>query len=219
MTLPDATTLLTGLFLLSMPSALISYVLLRFLMTKTGRRLLRSKKVRQELEETLYELHSTVSSLRDELRNKVEALRARMPERTTSIAVWIAGARRNKGTEWRAHLVGTPERGEAPSALERRKLAFGFLRAAIRLRLRDWFGWAWIPIDWALRTKLRREWVTGIAVGSHAIYIIANDGVHALLTVALPWLGASAAITWGLLVWLAKKRGIELASDDEPPQG
>ena len=140
--------------------------------------------------------------------------RLRVPERTTSFAALLAGKRRNLGSAWLDDLRGDPDQGYTLTPGQQRRKALGFLVAAARLRMHDWLGWTWAPIDWVLRTRSRRESFVAAAVGAQAIYIMRSDGLHVLLTYGWAWNTACGGAAWGCTWWLGKKRGIELASDD-----
>jgi hypothetical protein len=139
-------------------------------------------------------------------------------ERATGLAAFVAGKRRNIGSAWLDDLRGDPEGGDILTPAQRRRKAAGFLVAAVRFRLHDWLGWAWMPVDWMLRTRSRREGFVAAAVGTQAIYIMQTGGLHVLLTDGWAWNAACGGAAWGLTWWLGKRRGIELASDDEPAE-
>ncbi|MFF1300479.1 MULTISPECIES: hypothetical protein [unclassified Streptomyces] len=69
-------------------------------------------------------------------------------QRTTALAVRVADSgRAHLRSEWQAILTSSdaPDAGLAPR--QRRRLARGFLLAALLLRLRDLLGWLWALID------------------------------------------------------------------------
>lgn len=135
-------------------------------------------------------------------------------ERWTSLAARIAGDRRDMRTAWLADLDGRPEDGVSLSAWQQRRYALGFLVAAVRFFLRDGLGYLWSPVDWVLATRNRREAFIAVPPGVLALYVVNHDGVHALLTEGWGWVGGCGAAMFGLVRWLQRVRGIELA--DQP---
>ncbi|WP_086765385.1 hypothetical protein [Streptomyces bobili] len=139
-----------------------------------------------------------------------------IPERATGLAALMAGKRRNVGSTWLDDLRGDPENGDILTAKQKRHKAAGFLLAAVRFRAHDWLGWTWAPVDWVLKTRGRREAFVGLVSGSHVIYIVHSDGLHTLLTYGWAWVGAAGGAAWWALHWLGTRRGIALASKDDP---
>lgn len=137
--------------------------------------------------------------------------------RGTKVAAFIAGRRRNMESAWLADLHGDPEGDDTPTPRQKVRKVLGFLLASIRFRLHDWFWWAWVPVDRVLADKKWREGFVSAVVGAHAIYITASDGLHTLLTFGWAWLSGSGVAAWGLLQWLERLRGVELANTDSSP--
>ncbi|MFF5980874.1 hypothetical protein ACFY78_18715 [Streptomyces olindensis] len=167
-----------------------------------------------------FDLYTRVQSRRVK---KGRAPRSRIPqvrlaERSTGVASWLAGKRRNIGPAWLADLEGDPDLRQVLTRSQRTRMVVGFFWSAIRFRLHDLMKPAFGPIDWLLRTRNRREAVVAFAVGDHVIYIVWHDGLHILLTYGWTWTAGSGVAAWALLNWLGKRRGIELASDDAPPE-
>lgn len=114
-------------------------------------------------------------------------------------------------TAWLADLDGRPEDGVSLTSWQQRRYALGFLVAAVRFFLRDGFGYLWSPVDWTLATRNRREAFIGVPPALLAIYVANHDGVHALLTEGWGWVGGCGAAMFGLVRWLQRVRGIEMA--------
>ncbi|MEU6123438.1 hypothetical protein [Streptomyces sp. NPDC047123] len=77
--------------------------------------------------------------------------------------------------------------------------------AAIRFRAHDWLGWMWAPLDWALRTRGRRDGFVALVGGSQVLYIVHADGLHTLLTYGWAWVAAAGGAAWWFLYWLGGK--------------
>ncbi|MFD7475678.1 hypothetical protein ACFV8Z_26850 [Streptomyces sp. NPDC059837] len=138
---------------------------------------------------------------------------SRAAHRTLDLASFVAGGRRaNLREEWAAVLAGDPGNGIVLSSPRRMRYAFGFLWAALRMRLHDVAAPLWMPVDWLLSTESRTHGSIALAVGAQVVYIQYEDGVHALLTEGWGWC-AGCGIALKLFVsWLRRIRGIELAS-------
>ncbi|MEV5103043.1 hypothetical protein ACFQ7G_23480 [Streptomyces massasporeus] len=144
--------------------------------------------------------------------------RMRVAEPCTTLAAWVAGKRRNVGPSWLDHLRGDPEEGQTPTRSQKAKMVAGFLWSAVRYRIHDAMRPTFVPMDWVLKTRNRRESFVASVVGAHVVYIVWRDGLHTLLTYGWTWTAGSGVAAWALLNWLGKRRGIELASDDAPPE-
>ncbi|MFI1585541.1 hypothetical protein [Embleya sp. NPDC020630] len=152
----------------------------------------------------------------ERLERRVEEFRAWFLDRrsrsargTTSFAAMLAGSRREIREAWLADLAGDPENGMVPTPKAQRRLARGFLVAAVTMRLRDLAGPLWRPVDWVLGTANRTNAVITLAVGALALYIDATDGLHALLVEAWHPCAILGAGLYGLAHWLRGIRGIE----------
>ncbi|MEU5893873.1 hypothetical protein ABZ835_44815 [Streptomyces sp. NPDC047461] len=74
--------------------------------------------------------------------------------------------------------------------------------------------------DRAISERKRRDGTVTFAVGAEALYTMSTGGLNMLLTYGLMWCTAAAgAAAWVLMKWLGRIRGIELASDADPPDG
>ncbi|MFI6409871.1 hypothetical protein [Streptomyces sp. NPDC050548] len=92
------------------------------------------------------------------------------------------------------------------------RYALGFLRAALRMRLRDLTAPLWMPVDWLLSVESRTHGFIALAVGAQVVYVEYEDGFHDLVTEGWGWC-AGCGIALRLFVgWLRRIRGIELAS-------
>jgi hypothetical protein len=135
--------------------------------------------------------------------------------RLTAYAAAIAGRRRaHLREEWNAHLSGAPEDGIAVSSADRLSYAFGFMRAALRMRQRDLARPLWRPVDWLLRVSSRTNGFIASIVGTQAVYIVGNDGLPALVTEVWEPCGIAGAALFALSRWLRRVRGIELAQTE-----
>ncbi|MEV5792664.1 hypothetical protein [Streptomyces sp. NPDC052192] len=142
--------------------------------------------------------------------------RIAVAERGTGFAAWMAGKRRNVGSAWLDDLRGDPESKDVPSKAKKALMVAGFFWSALRYRVHDLARPFVRPVDWVLRTRDRREGFVGIVVGAHVIFIVWHFGFFTLVTYGWTWTGGSGVFAWALLNWLGKRRGIELASDDDP---
>jgi hypothetical protein len=137
----------------------------------------------------------------------------RAAHRTMDFASFLAGQRRaHLREEWAAILAGDPANGIVLSPRRRMRYALGFLRAALRLRLRDLAAPLWLPVDWLLSTESRTNGFIAAAVGAQIIYIQHEDGLHALLTEGWGWCAGCGIALRLFFGWLRRIRGIELAS-------
>ncbi|MFE6194148.1 hypothetical protein [Streptomyces sp. NPDC057838] len=135
-----------------------------------------------------------------------------------SLAALLAGRRRNMRSVWHADLAGDPDTGLHLTAQQKRRLARGYLLAAIRMRVHDVAAPAWRPVDWLLASESRTRPATVLIVGGQIVYIQATDGLHMLLTEGWAWCGACALAVTGLFRWLRRIRGIELAASSPPEE-
>ncbi|WP_446039755.1 hypothetical protein [Streptomyces sp. SID1121] len=136
----------------------------------------------------------------------------------TALAARLAGRRRSYlRTEWLAHLSGDPENGVVLSSRQRRRYAFGFLVAALRLRLADVARPCWRPVDWLLGKEARTQGFIALVVGAQATYIVGRGGLIALVTEVWEPCGILGAALYVLTRWLRRVRGGELADQSPPP--
>ncbi|MEV8314056.1 hypothetical protein AB0Q95_07755 [Streptomyces sp. NPDC059900] len=149
----------------------------------------------------------------------LEALR--FPSRAVDVASFIVGRRRGhlRG-EWAAILAGDPESGRLLLNPVQVRLAFGFIWAAVRMRVRDLCTPLWRPLDWVLRIEQRTNTLIALVVGAQAVYIVGDDGLAALVTEIWEPCGILGGAMYVLARWLRRVRGIELtAVRSEPPPG
>ncbi|MFD7057725.1 hypothetical protein ACFWBS_59680, partial [Streptomyces mirabilis] len=59
------------------------------------------------------------------------------------------------------------------------RYAFGFLWAALRMRLHDVAAPLWMPVDWLLSTESGTHGSIALAVGAQVVYIQYEDGLQA----------------------------------------
>ncbi|MFZ4206796.1 hypothetical protein ACOZE4_18360 [Streptomyces griseoincarnatus] len=137
---------------------------------------------------------------------------------TTSLAVLIAGRRRDLRSAWFADLAGAPEAGIRLTQSQKRRLAFGFLAAAVVMRMRDMGAPLWRPVDWLLASDSRTRTVTVVVVGAQVIYIQATAGLQMLLTEGWAWCGACGVAVSALFKWLRHVRGIHPRPAPQPPE-
>lgn len=99
------------------------------------------------------EIARNVAALRRELGLGGDLLTCIYAQRTTDLAVIIAGRKRGSSLreEWRRHLAGDEGRRLLPQ--ERLCAASGFAVAAVRYRLRDASVLAWRPADAVLSSR------------------------------------------------------------------
>ncbi|WP_184907572.1 hypothetical protein [Streptomyces luteogriseus] len=135
-----------------------------------------------------------------------------------SLAARLAGRRRNMRPVWLADLAGDPDTGLVLTARQKRRLARGYVLAALRMRVHDMAAPAWRPVDWLLAAESRTRTATVLTVGAQIVYIQATDGLHMLLTEGWAWCGACALAVTGLFRWLRRLRGIELAASSTPEE-
>lgn len=136
-----------------------------------------------------------------------------VPSRTVGVAGRIAGRRRAHYTEeWASVLAGDPERGVTLSPVVQLRLALGFVRAAVRMRL----GVLWRPADWIIASKKRSNVFVASGVGLPAIAIGVSEGLYALCVAGLEWAVGCALVLSVLVGWLRQVRGIELAAVSRP---
>lgn len=130
---------------------------------------------------------------------------------TAHLAAFIAGRKRALENGFLADLTGDPEGGVNLTARQRKRLAAGFLRAAIRMRLRDLARPFWVPIDWLVATRPRTNAATTALVGAVMLYVQAYGGFLTVVTdlpgFAILWTGVRL-----LARWLRSIRGIEIAA-------
>ncbi|MFJ9073972.1 hypothetical protein ACIRO3_01790 [Streptomyces sp. NPDC102278] len=139
--------------------------------------------------------------------------------RVTSIAARIAGRRRGHlGEEWRAVLLGDPERGIFVSSQRRFALLVGFLLASLRMRAHDVLGSLWRPVDWVIRTDQRVNTSIAAIVGGQAIYIVGDGGIQALMTEIWEPCGILGGGMYVLARHLRRRRGIELGTPQTPSE-
>lgn len=156
----------------------------------------------------------------DESASNESALRvpSRIPVAVTSLAASLAGSSRpHLRSEWLAHLAGAPEDGSILSPQQKRRLARGFLVAAVSLRLGDAVRPLWRPVDWVLSSDSRLNATVTAGIGSLVVYVATTSpfDVHIFLAdlVAVFLLGGGA---YTLANWLRKVRGIELSDLKKP---
>lgn len=143
----------------------------------------------------------------------------RAAHRTLDFASFVAGRdRAHLREEWAAILAGDPGNGITLSPRRRMLYALGFLRAALRMRLRDLAAPLWLPIDWLLSTESRTNGLTAAAVGTQVVYIQHQDGLHTLLTEGWGWCAGCGIALRLFIGWLRRLRGIELASARGNPE-
>ncbi|MGW3341345.1 hypothetical protein ACWDCL_28160 [Streptomyces sp. NPDC001009] len=145
--------------------------------------------------------------------------RFRIADRGAGLAAWLAGRKRNLGQAWRADLLGDPSGDSLLSRGRKFRLVSGFFWSALRYRVHDMARPFMHPVDWVLKTRGRREVLVTLVVGVHAITIVRHDGLYTLISTGWTWMAMSGGAAWGLLHWLGKRRGLELASNDEPSKG
>ncbi|MFF8971515.1 hypothetical protein [Streptomyces sp. NPDC014995] len=137
----------------------------------------------------------------------------RAAHRTLDFASFVAGERRaHLREEWAAILAGDPGNGVVLSPRRRMLYALGFLRAALRLRLRDLTAPLWWPVDWLLSAESRTNGFIAATVGAQVVYIQHEDGLHALLTEGWGWCAGCGIALRLFFAWLRRVRGIELAA-------
>jgi hypothetical protein len=133
--------------------------------------------------------------------------------RALGVAAMIAGRRRSHlRDEWAAVIAGDPASGLVLTRAERRRLAAGFVFAAVRMRVKDLATPLWLPVDWLLATEPRTRTFIALAVGGQAIYIVGDGGLAALFTEIWEPCGAFGGALYALSRWLRRVRGIELGA-------
>ncbi|MFF7044919.1 hypothetical protein [Streptomyces massasporeus] len=139
----------------------------------------------------------------------------RLATRMTAVASKLAGSgRAHLQDEWAAVLAGDPEVNTTLTPRQQRMFAFGFVLAAIRLRVGDSVRPLWWPVDWFLRAPSRTNAFIAMVVGGQAIFIVGDDGLTALLTEVWEPCGIAGASLFALARWLRRVRGIELATSE-----
>lgn len=133
----------------------------------------------------------------------------------SSFAAVLAGHHRGMRQVWLADLVGDPDSGLVLTSWQRRRMAAGFVVAALRLRAHDLLGHLWRPVDWALATDQRRNGFITATVGAQAVYIVRDGGLPALISEVWEPCGIAGAALYVLSHWLRRVRGIELAAQRE----
>lgn len=128
-------------------------------------------------------------------------------------AARLLGDRRpHQRDEWLAMLAGAPEADVVLTVAERRRLAAGFVIAAIRMRLGDIARPAWHPVDRVLSSEDRTRTTITLIVGALVVYLVHDDGFHGFITG--DWEPTVAVgVSLNLLAkWLRRRRGIELTA-------
>ncbi|MFI8878947.1 hypothetical protein [Streptomyces sp. NPDC055243] len=144
----------------------------------------------------------------------------RVPRRAMSLAAALAGRRRpHLRADWAAVLAGDPESGQTLSSWAQLRLSFGFLGAAIRMRLSDLCGPLWVPVEWLLRVERRTNTAIALVVGAQSVYIVGDGGLPALVTEIWEPCAILGGALYVLARWLRRIREIELAAarTDDPP--
>ncbi|MEV5813448.1 hypothetical protein [Streptomyces mutabilis] len=78
--------------------------------------------------------------------------------------------------------MGAPENDIILTPSEQLQASFGFLAAAVQMRVHDAVRPAWCPVDWLLRVPSRTNAFITAAVGTQAVYIVGDGGLGALAT-------------------------------------
>ncbi len=103
------------------------------------------------------------------------------PRQLTKLAAFLAGRKRSGlREEWRTHLSGETGHGLARS--DQIRAARGFLRAAVRYRLRDAADLAWWPVDAVLRSRTLSNLTVWIPVLLAVLAVVRRDGFFGLVT-------------------------------------
>ncbi|WP_435601331.1 hypothetical protein [Streptomyces sp. C10-9-1] len=122
--------------------------------------------------------------------------------------------------EWTNALLGPPERESGPSLGQQRRLAAGFLLAALRMRAHDATRGLWRPVDWVLADDGRLRVSVTSVVGAQAIYIVGDGGLDALVTEIWEPCGILGGSLYLLARFLRTRRGIQIAEHDrQDPEG
>ncbi|MFE0179093.1 hypothetical protein ACFWZ2_42990 [Streptomyces sp. NPDC059002] len=122
-----------------------------------------------------------------------------------NLAAVIAGSSRaHLREEWASLLAGDPENGVTLSPERQRRYAAGFVFAAIRMRIGDMAVPLWVPVDWLLASDSRVNAALTCGVGSLAIYIQWQDGLHMLLTEGWAWCAGCGVALRMLFAWLRR---------------
>jgi hypothetical protein len=146
---------------------------------------------------------------------RLQVKRERAGAGLSSFAAALAGRHRGMRHVWLADLAGDPENGLVLTPWQRRRMAMGFIVAALRLRAHDLLGFLWAPVDWVLAADQRRNAAITTLVGAQAVYIVQDGGLPALVTEVWEPCGISGAALYVLSRWLRRLRGIELATRNE----
>ncbi|MEU6259142.1 hypothetical protein [Streptomyces sp. NPDC047043] len=165
----------------------------------------------------LMALYEMAERARDLLRRTPRSPNSRFAVEVVSFAAALAGRRRNFLSAWLADLAGDPEDGIVLSRWQQRRLASGYVVAAVRMRLHDLAVPVWRPIDWLLAAESRTNAVITVAVGALVIYIDLSDGLHTLATEGWGWCAGCGGSLYMLFRWLRRIRGIEIANPSGPP--
>lgn len=142
-----------------------------------------------------------------------ERTATRIPRRTAEnfllrFSALLAGRRRlHLRDEWSAVLA------DAPLSFRRRhRVAAGFVRAAVCMRLRDLTRSGWRPVNWLLRSQDRTNAAITLIVGALVVYFAMVDGVHELLAERGEACAGLGAYLYLLAKWTRRRRGIEAAA-------
>ncbi|MEU5976356.1 hypothetical protein [Streptomyces sp. NPDC047315] len=132
----------------------------------------------------------------------------------SGFAAVLAGRHRDMRQVWLADLAGDPENDFILTPWQRRRMAAGFVVAAVRMRAHDLLGWVWAPVDWVLLTDRRRNAAITVIVGAQAVYIVGDGGLEGLVTEVWEPCGIAGAALYVLSRFLRRVRGIELAASN-----
>lgn len=116
------------------------------------------------------------------LRQGLPALKSGpSPQSLTGAAVFIAGrAHCEMRDEWDCHLAG--EDGQGLARNDQVRASWGFLRAAVRYRLRDAADLAWRPFDAVLRSRGLSSVVVWVPTLGVAVAVVRHNGFYGLVT-------------------------------------
>lgn len=117
--------------------------------------------------------------------------------RITDIAAALAGRKRRAlREEWHTHLTGEP--GDDLSARRKVTAAIGFVRGAVKMRLRDAADLAWKPADTVLRSRPLSNLFVLMPTVTVAVFILCNAGILGLLQ-SMESITATGAVLYALV--------------------